>query len=115
MAFFITVIVGDLRDISFRALTIALFLFLAFCSLSSISSHCDGATVLSVLSIPFSLVFPLFLFFFGFFLGFSSLFGLVGLILELRGCAGFLGLFRLIVLRIEAYFQGLLSFEVLLI
>ncbi len=77
------------------ALAIALFLLLALCSLSGISSYYDGATVSFFLFVLFSLVFSSFFFSFGFFLGFLDfdlLFGLVGLILALalRGRIGFL-------------------------
>lgn len=79
-------IVGDFRDISYKALAIASLFFLALSGLSGISPHFDKATVLSFLSVLFSLMSFLFLFLPSLFLSllsFGSLFGLVGLILAL--------------------------------
>ena len=70
MALFIAVVVSDLKDIPFRSLTIALLLFLAFYSLSSISPRCGGAIVSSFSSVLFSLVSLFFFSFLAFFLAF---------------------------------------------
>lgn len=110
MALLITNIVGDLRNVFLKAQAIASFLFFAFYDLSSISPHYDEATVLSVLSIPFSLLSPLFYFLPGFFFGLGSLLGLVSFILELGGYTGFLGPFKLIIPEIEAHFHGSFPF-----
>ncbi len=102
MTFLIIVIAVDLRDFFFKALTIALLLFLAFYGLSGISLRYNRATISSFLFGSVSLTSSSFLFLFGFFLsllGLSFLFGLVSLIftLILGGCAKFKSLFRLIV------------------
>lgn len=118
MALFITIKASDLRDIVLKALAITLFLHLAFCSLSDISSCYNGTTVLSFVFLSFLLMFLSFHFFPGFFLGLLSLgllFGLVCFILALGGCTRFLDSFKSIVLEIETHLYGLFSLGVSLI
>ncbi len=59
-----------LRDVPLRVLTITSLLFLAFYDLSDINPRCSEATVLSFLSLSFSLVFLSFLFLFDLCFGF---------------------------------------------
>ena len=51
MAFFIVVIIGNLRDVPLSTLTIASLLLLTFCNLSSICFDCGGATILIFLPV----------------------------------------------------------------
>ena len=64
----------DLRNVCFRALAIALFLFLAFCSLNDINPSCNKATILTFSPVLSSLIRPSFLFFFYLILDFLASF-----------------------------------------
>lgn len=76
-----TIIISDLRNVFLRALAITLLLFLAFYGLGNISSCCSRATILSYLSILFSLVSYFFLFLPDFFLNLFGLGFLVDLVI----------------------------------
>lgn len=97
-----------------------LLLILAFCGLSGISFHSGETTISYFLFILFSLISSSFLFLSSFFLVFlslGSLFSLMDfiLVLTLEKRIRFLNFFRLIISRIESYFQGLMSLSALLI